>query len=238
MESPNIRQPYRNRVLASLPAPDLARLAPYLSPRTFTRNQILHDAGQTVDTVYFLEDAICSIVVTMENGSTIEVGVIGRDGFVGMPAVLGAGHSPNRCFIQIAGTGYVVKAKILAEQSQNGSGQLRLALQRGVQGLYAQTAQTAACNRVHELEERLARWLLMCRDRVQADDLNITHEFLAMMLGTRRSSVTIAAGMLQKAGLIAHSRGLVQIKNRKGLERAACECYAVIHAEYARLGLL
>jgi CRP-like cAMP-binding protein len=225
-------------VLASLPAPDLARLAPYLSPRTFTRNQILHDAGQTVDTVYFLEDAICSIVVTMENGSTIEVGVIGRDGFVGMPAVLGAGHSPNRCFIQIAGTGYAVKAKILAEQSRDGSGNFRRLMQHAAQALFAQTAQTAACNRVHELEERLARWLLMCHDRMQIDDLHITHEFLAMMLGTRRSSVTVAVGMLQKAGLIEHERGCVHVENRRGLEEAACECYAVIREEYVRLGLL
>jgi CRP-like cAMP-binding protein len=184
----------------------------------------------------FLEDGICSIVVTMEDGSTIEVGIIGNDGLVGLPAVLGAGHSPNRCFIQIPGSGYAVKAKILEEHSQDGSGQLRFALRRGAQALFAQTAQTAACNRVHELEERLARWLLMCHDRMQVDDLHITHEFLAMMLGTRRSSVTLAAGMLRKAGLIDHTR--VRIENRKGLEEAACECYAVIHEEYVRLGLL
>ncbi len=233
-----VREPFRNRILASLSAPDLARLAPYLSRRTFKRNQTLYDPGQTVETVYFLEDGICSIVVTMEDGSSIEVGIIGNDGLVGLPAVLGAGHSPNRCFIQIPGSGYAVKAKILENQSQDGSGQLRLALQLGAQALFAQTAQTAACNRVHELEERLARWLLMCHDRMQVDDLHITHEFLAMMLGTRRSSVTVAAGMLVKAGLIDHTRGVVHIENRLGLEEAACECYAVIRDEYVRLGLL
>ena len=233
-----IRKPFRNRILASLSAPDLARLEPHLLPRTFKRNQTLYEVGQSVETVYFLEDGLCSIVVTMEDGSTIEVGIIGNDGLVGLPAVLGAGHSPNRCFIQIPGSGYAVKAKILEKQSHDGSGQLRLAVQHGAQALFAQTAQTAACNRVHELEERLARWLLMCHDRMQVDDLHITHEFLAMMLGTRRSSVTIAAGMLRKAGLIEHTRGHVKVENRKGLEKAACECYSVIRAEYVRLGLL
>ncbi len=232
-----VREPFRNRILASLPAPDLARLAPHLSRRRFKRNQTLYEVGQTVETAYFLEDGLCSIVVTMEDGSTIEVGIIGNDGLVGLPAVLGAGHSPNRCFIQIPGSGYAVSAKILEEQSQNGSGKFRRLMQHGAQALFAQTAQTAACNRVHELEERLARWLLMCHDRMQIDDLHITHEFLAMMLGTRRSSVTVAAGMLRKAGLIDHTRGIVQIENRKGLENAACECYGIIRDEYVRLGL-
>ncbi len=238
MESPKLQRSYRNRVLASLPAADIARLAPHLVPRKFEWNQTLHEAGQTVDTVYFLEDGICSIVVTMEDGSSIEVGIIGNDGLVGLPAMLGAGHSPNRCFIQIPGSGYAVKAKILVEQSQDGSGNLRRLMQHAAQALFAQTSQTAACNRVHELEERLARWLLMCHDRMQVDDLHITHEFLATMLGTRRSSVTVAAGMLRKAGLIDHTRGSVHIENRKGLEEASCECYSVIHDEYARLGLL
>ena len=233
-----IRGPFRNRILASLSVPDLARLAPYLSHRTFKRNQTLHEVGQAIETVYFLEEGICSIVVTMEDGSSVEVGIIGNDGLVGLPAVLGAGHSPNRCFIQIPGSGYAVKAQILVEQSQDGSGNFRRLMQHGAQALYAQTAQTAACNRVHELEERLARWLLMCHDRMQVDDLHITHEFLAMMLGTRRSSVTVAAGMLRRAGLIDHTRGSVHIENRKDLEIAACECYAIVRDEYERLGLL
>ncbi len=232
-----VRQPFRNRILASLSAPDLACLVPYLSRRTFKRNQTLHEAGQTVETAYFLEEGVCSIVVTMEDGSSIEAGIIGNDGLVGLPAVLGAGHSPNRCFIQIPGSGYAVKAKILEEQSRNGSGNFRRLMQHASQALFAQTAQTAACNRVHKLEERLARWLLMCHDRMQVDDLHITHDFLATMLGTRRSSVTVAAGILRKAGLIEHTRGHVKIKNRKGLEEAACECYAVIRDEYVRLGL-
>jgi CRP-like cAMP-binding protein len=237
MNATRIQQSYKNRVLASLPALEVKRLASHLSPVHLKLNQTLHDSGQVVDTVYFLEEGICSIVVTMETGNTVEVGITGRDGFVGVPAVLGTGHSPNRCFIQIPGHGFGVKAKILTEQSE-ASPAIRLCLQRGIQGLLVQTAQTAACNRVHELEERLARWLMMCHDRVQSDHLPITHEFLAMMLGTRRTSVTVAAGILHKAGLISYSRGHVTIRNRDGLAHAACECYQTIHDEYARLGLL
>jgi CRP-like cAMP-binding protein len=238
MEPLSMRKSYKNRVLASLPANEIERLAPHLSPRIFKRNQILFNPGQKVDSVYFLEEGICSMVVTMENGSSIEVGVIGRDGYVGLPAVLGTGHSPVRSFIAIPGSGYAIEAKILMDQSRDGSRALLAGLLRGVQGLLMQTAQTAACNRVHELEERLARWLLMCQERVQLDNLPITHEFLAMMLGTNRSSVTVAAGMLHKAGLIGYSRGHVRITNRKGLEDATCECHAVVHDEYVRLGLL
>jgi CRP-like cAMP-binding protein len=237
VESSNIQKPFRNRILASLPAPDAAHITPLLSPRVFKRDQTLHDPGQMIETIYFLEDGVCSIVVTMEDGTTVEVGIIGSEGLVGMAALLGAGHSPCRNLIQIAGSGYAIKAKTFAEHCHNGSSQLRLLLQRGVQGLFTQATQTAACNGAHEVEERLARRLLMCHDRMQADDLPLTHESLAMMLGTRRASVTVAAGILQKAGLIEHLRGHVRIVDRKGLEKAACECYSVIHNEYVRLGL-
>jgi CRP-like cAMP-binding protein len=237
MKSASPPSPYKNRVLGSLPADEMKRLAPHLSAVTLKMNRTLHDPGQTVDTVYFLEEGICSIVVTMEAGNTVEVGIIGRDGFVGLPALLGTKHSPNRTFMQIPGHGFSVKAKVLHDLSE-ASSELRLRLQRVVQGMLVQTAQTAACNRVHELEERLARWLLMCQDRVQSDQIPITQEFLAMMLGTRRTTVTVAAGMLHKAGLIAYSRGHVTIQNRERLEHAACECHQIIHDEYVRLGLL
>jgi len=150
---------YKNRLLASLPMADILRLAPHLSLVTLKRNQILQDAGQPVETVYFLEDGICSTVVALENGTTVEVGVTGREGFVGVPALLGAGHSPNSSFMQIPGHGFSVKARTLVEQSDT-SRELRLCLQRSIQGHQVQIEQTAACNRVHELDERLARWLL------------------------------------------------------------------------------
>jgi CRP-like cAMP-binding protein len=231
------KQPYNNRVLASLPPPDISSLSPHLLPITLKAKRALLEPGELIDTVYFLEDAIASVVITMENGSTVEVGLIGRDGVVGLPAVLGSGRATNRTFIQLPGTGYSLKAKILLQLAESSS-ELRSSLQLAVQGYLAQTAQTAACNRVHELEERLARWLMMCSDRLQSDHIPITHEFLAMMLGTRRSSVSIAAGILSKSGLITYSRGAVTIKNRERLAQAACECYHSVNQEYVSLGLL
>lgn len=228
---------YKNELLAALSPADLKRLVPHLSPVVLKMNRTLHNPGEIVETVYFLEEGICSVVVTMQDGATVEVGILGCDGFVGAPAILGTGGSPNRSFIQIPGHGYSIKASVLRAQSQGSSALLAL-LQRSIQGMMVQTAQTAACNRVHELHERLARWLLMCRDRVGEDRLIITQEFLAMMLGTRRTTVTVAAGMLHKAGLIAYTRGHVTIENHAGLKNAACECYEIVLDEYVRLGLL
>jgi CRP-like cAMP-binding protein len=229
--------PYKNCVLASLPAPVLQRLASHLSPLTFKSKHSLHEPGIVIETVYFLEDAIASVVVSMQNGSTVEAGLIGRDGVVGISAVMGNGRAANRTFIQVPGHGFGIKAKVLREQVE-ASVELRSSLHVALQGYLVQTAQTAACNRIHELEERLARWLLMCSDRVQSDRIPITHEFLATMLGTRRSSVTIAAGILHQAGLIDYSRGNVTVQNRKGLIQAACECYQFVYDEYVQLQLL
>ena len=237
MKSASLPGSFRNHALSSLPAHEIARLAPHLSPVILKVNRTLHHAGEPVDTVYFLEEGMCSIVVSMKSGTTVEVGMTGWEGFVGAPAVLGGGLSPNRCFMQISGHGYSIKAATLREELEQ-SPKLRLYLQRCVQGLLVQSRQTAACNRVHELEERLTRWLLCCHDRVRADRVPITHEFLAMMLGTQRTSVTLAAGILQQAGLISYSHGHVAIQNLKGLKAASCECYQVIHDEYVRLGLL
>lgn len=237
MKSETQRQPYRNSLLARLPAQEIKRLQPHLRPVNFKIHQTLQNPGESVKTVYFLEDGICSIVATMADGSMVEVGIIGRDNFVGMPAMLGTATSLNRSFIQLAGSGFSIKADVLLAKSAD-LNELRNCLQRGIQGLLAQTAQTAACNRIHDLEQRLSRWLLMCHDRMQSDQLFITHEFLATMLGTRRSTVTVAAGILHKAGLIDYARGRVNVLNRKGLEEVSCECYSVVHQEYVRLGLL
>lgn len=231
------QQPYKNRVLASMPAVDIQRLSGHLVPTKFKSKQSLHEAGAKIHTVYFLEDAVASVVITMKDGNTVEVGLIGRDGAVGLAAVMGSGHAVNRTFIQVPGNGFSVKANVFREQVDSSS-EVRRCLHMATEGYLVQTAQTAACNRVHELEERLARWLMMCFDRVQSDHIPITHEFLAMMLGTRRSSVSIAAGILQKAGLITHTRGSVAIQDRAGLIEAACECYQAQHVEYIRLGLL
>lgn len=236
MESRSAQKSFQNRLLASLPVSIIKQLAPHLVPVDLPKDKTLHQPCQTVDTVYFLEEGICSMIVTLETGASVEVGRIGREGFVGMAAILGAGHSPNRFFMALPGHGYSIKAKTLLVYSE-ASAQLRNCLLRSVQSLLVQTAQTAACNRMHELPERLARWLLMCDDRIKVQSVPITQEFLAMMLGTRPSSISVAAGVLQKSGLIAYSRGQMRIQDRAGLVKAACECYQVVNDENLRLGL-
>ena len=227
---------YRNRLLASLPAEAIELLVPHLMLMDLPRNRTLKPANQAADGAYFLEGGVCSVVAMMENGANVEVGMIGREGFVGTAAVLDTGHSPNCHFMQIPGYGFRMKAQVLRGLADTCT-PLRLCLLRSVQGLLVQIAQTAACNRLHDLQERMARWLLMCRDRVQSDQILVTQELLATMLGTRRSSVTVAAGSLEKAGIISCSRGRVAILDHAGLADAACECYQVVHEEYVRLGL-
>lgn len=228
---------YKNRLLTSLPAATVHELAPHLAPVDLPRNLTLQESGAASESAYFLEDGICSIVADMEDGATVEVGLIGRCSFVGMSAILGGGPTVHRSSMAIVGHGFRIKASVLAEHWE-ASAPLRACLLRSVRGLLVQTAQTAACNRVHDLPERLARWLLMCSDRVDTDQVPVTQELLATMLGTRRSSVTVAAGTLHKAGLIDHTRGHMVILNHSGLVEAACECYRVVHSEFVRLGLL
>jgi CRP-like cAMP-binding protein len=236
MKPPRTRS-YSNRTLLCLPKEELRRLEPQLTPVKLNVHETLIGAGDKAKHAFFVEEGICSLVVEMKDGITVEVGIIGKESVVGAPAVLGADHSPNRAFIQIAGSGYRISLQHLRAQAERSS-ELKSCLQRSVQGLLAMTSQSAACNRIHDLPERLARWLLTCRDRLDYDRMPLTHEFLAIMLGTRRTTVTLAAGALQKAGLIAYSRGHVTIENRAGLENTACECYATVRDEYRRLGLL
>jgi CRP-like cAMP-binding protein len=226
---------YRNRVLSALPKLEINRLAGCLTPVTLKQQDTLLDGKS--DYGYFLEDGIASVVVTLTRGDTVEVGVIGIDGVVGLPIMLGSENGPGRTFIQIAGSGYRIKAADLRSQFER-PGKLRQHLQRYMQAFMAQTAQTAACNRLHGIEERLARWLLTCRDRMEGDELHLTHEFLGQMLGAPRTTVTLAAGLLHRAGLIKYSRGVVTIENRSGLENAACECYGIVRDEFTRLQLL
>ena len=186
---------------------------------------------------YFLEEGLASVVLTLANGATVEVGVIGIDGVVGIPVLLGADTMPGETFIQVEGSGYRIEAQLLKAEFEQ-SGQLRSHLQRYVLASMVQSAQNAACNRLHTISERLARWLLTCHDRIQSDHMPLTHEFLGQMLGAPRTTVTLAAGMLHEAGLIDYTRGHVTIKNREGLEHVACECYGTVRDEFRRLGLL
>jgi CRP-like cAMP-binding protein len=225
---------YGNLILASLPKSELALLAPRLTPVKLPQGQTLLDAGQTVEFAYFLDGGLASVVATMESGTSVEVGVVGKEGVIGLPVLLGTESLPNRTFIQIPASGFRIKAGHLQEAFER-PGKLRQRLQRYLQVHLVQASQTAACNRLHEIAERLSRWLLMCQDRTESNDLQITHQSLADMLGTPRSTVTLAARMLQKAGLVDYSRGHIKIQNRKGLEDAACECYRTIRNECDRL---
>jgi CRP-like cAMP-binding protein len=226
---------FRNRVLASLSAGELSRISPHLVPIALPQHKDLLDGKATE--AYFLEDGIASVVVTLEEGDTVEVGVIGNDGVVGIPGLLGVDNGISRTFMQIHGAGYSIKTRILREEFER-SGELRQYLQKYIQAFMAQTAQTAACNRVHDIEERLARWLLTCRDRMPSDELQLTQTFLGQMLGAPRTTVTLAVGILERAGLIDHARGTVVIRNRAQLENTACECYRTVRDEYKRYRLL
>jgi CRP-like cAMP-binding protein len=226
---------YRNRVLASLPKDELARLTPHLTPVTLgVRTQLLDGR---CDYAYFLEDGMASVVLTMADGNTVEVGVIGIDGVVGLPILLGAENMPGETFIQVPGSGYRIPAQQLKDEFEK-NGRLRSHLQKYLLASFVQSAQNAACNRLHTISERLAKWILTCNDRVQTDLMPLTHEFLGQMLGAPRTTVTLAAGMLHQAGLIDYTRGQVTINDRKGMEHVACECYATVRKEFQRLELL
>jgi CRP-like cAMP-binding protein len=202
---------------------------------TLKQEQTLLDGNTKYS--YFLEDGLASVVATVKDGTTVEIGVIGFDGVVGIPILLGAGSAPGRTFIQIAGSGFRIESAVLKEEFER-PGELRKHLQRYIQAYLVQTAQTAVCNRLHSIEERLSRWLLTCHDRMESDRLNLTHDFLGQMLGAPRTTVTLAAGLLHRAGLIDYARGTVTIRDRKGLENTTCECYHTVRNEFRRLGLL
>jgi CRP-like cAMP-binding protein len=190
-------------------------------------HRVLHEAHEVLQDVYFPNDGLLSLVVVLADGKTVEAGIVGKEGLVGIPAIAGLSRSPLREVVQIAGDGLRIPATTLRGLLATAP-ELHRELERFSVVLGLQVAQTAACNRLHEVEKRLARWLLMAQDRVVSELLPITHDFLATMLGTDRPSVSLAAGVLQKAGMIEYSRGSVKILNRAELEKAACECYGVI----------
>ena len=230
------RQPYKNRILASLSQAEISRLAPYLTPVSLDRGKTLLSPDTEVTHAYFIETGLASVVVEMANGDTVETGITGKEGIVGIPVLLDTKSMPSHTFIQIAGSGFKIGADRLKREFEK-SEQLRKLVNSYFQASLVQTAQTAACNRLHDIAQRLARWLLMCHDRVESDTFSITHEFLGHMLGTPRTTVTLAAGILHKSGLVDYSRGTIHIRDRKGLEKAACECYETIRKEFDRLGI-
>jgi len=202
-------------------------IRPHLEYVNLPHHLTLHQPHRIVKFAHFPNEGLISLVVELKDGKSVEAGLLGKDGASGMPAVLGLSRSPLREIVQIAGNGFRVKIGTLREILASNP-QMHVNLGRYAAGLAMQVAQTAACNRLHKIEERLARWLLIAQDRLDSGTVNITHDFLATMLGTDRPSVTLAAGVLQKKGIIIYTRGSVKILNRKKLEQFACECYAVV----------
>lgn len=223
-----------NKLLAALPNSEYERLFPKLQPVSLPFTQRVYEQNEPIEYLYFINRGVVSMLNIMEDGGAIEVATVGNEGFIGVPLLLGAEHSPLEAFVQIPGDALRIKADVFKREITPGSPSYNLLL-RYTQALIDQLGQSAACNRLHSIEERCCRWLLLTQDRVGSDEFPLTHEFLAQMLGVRRASVSIIAAVLQKAGLISYHRGKMMIVDRKGLEAGACECYQVIKAGYDRL---
>jgi CRP-like cAMP-binding protein len=227
-------QSYRNRLLESLHPLDLDRLRQHLDPVVLNYRQSLYEANKPIASVYFPIDGVASLVNTMADGSTSEVGTIGNEGVVGLPVILGDRLAPTSAYVQVPGNGLRLPADILAAELDRSS-RMQIVMRHYAHAFFNQVAQSAACNHHHNIEQRCCRWLLMTHDRVHSDHFLLTQKFLGMMLGVRRTSVTEIAGELKHQKLINYSRGQVTILNRSGLEKRACECYAVSKKEFDRL---
>lgn len=229
----------QNHLLAALSANEFARLLPHLDAVPMPLGQVLHESGVPMRHVYFPTSAIVSLLYVMEDGASAEIAVVGNEGVVGISLFMGGNTMPSRAVVRGAGTAYRVRAPLLKEVFERAGGRRSSALQhlllRYIQALLTQIAQTAVCNRHHSLDQQLCRWLLLSLDRLPSNQLTMTHELIASMLGVRREGITEAAGKLQKAGLIEYHRGHITVLDRPGLEDRVCECYAVVRKESDRL---
>ncbi len=226
---------FRNELLRALPADELQRLRPHLVPVTLVVSQVLHEAEAAIDEVFFLESGLAFLTADTRDHGLVEVGTTGRDGFVGLPALLSPEpFSVHRAFVQIPGRAHRLRAAVLRDMAE-ALPTLRDRCLRYVQVMLMQNSQIAACNARHELPERLARWLVMSRDRIDGDDLPMTQEFLSAMLGVRRAGISVVANALQAQGLIRQSRGRITVLDRAGLEGKACTCYGMIERNRARI---
>ncbi len=224
-----------NRLLAALSASEYQRLVPHLEFVSLPLKQILYDSGELLRYVYFPNNqTIVSLVSTMEDGSTVEVGLVGNEGMVGIPVILGGNSTTNEAVVQMGGNAMRMNARLLKVEFERG-GELQRLLLLYTQALLTLVSQTAVCNRLHTVEERLARWLLLVQERIHSDELPLTLVFISQMLGTRRAGVTVAAGTLSQAGMIRSTRGRITIVNQEDLEATSCECYRLIKAEFERL---
>jgi CRP-like cAMP-binding protein len=227
-------EPHANRLLGLLPPRDYARLRPHLQRIPLKYRQSLYRANKPIGFVYFIATGVGSLVNTMANGEAAEVGTIGNEGVVGLPLVLGDDRTPTSVYVQVPGAGLRMKATLFNKELAR-SASMRTVMLHYAHAFFNQVAQSAACNQFHSIQQRCCRWLLMTHDRMQSDEFLLTQEFLAMMLGVQRTGVTVAAGALQRAGLIRYKRGNVTIVDRGSLIKRSCECYGVSKREFDRL---
>ena len=230
-DSPN---PKQNHLLAALPPVEWTRWLPALEVIDMPLGQVLYEPGVTLDHVYFPATAIVSLLYVMENGASAEIAVVGNEGLVGISLFMGGESTPSRAVVQSAGQGFRLEAQRIKDEFSRAGPAMHVML-RYTQALITQMAQTAVCNRHHSLDQQLCRWLLLSLDRLQGNELVMTQELIANMLGVRREGVTEGALKLQRAGLIRYARGQISVLDRPGLEKRACECYGVVKKEYDRL---
>jgi CRP-like cAMP-binding protein len=230
----NLEDARANQLLASLPDPEWQRWKPQIEAVDLPLGQVVYESGHPLKHVYFPTTAIVSLLYVLEDGASAEIAVVGYEGVVGIALFMGGGTTPSRAVVQSAGKGWRLNANAIKGEF-NRSGPVMHLLLRYTQALITQMAQTAVCNRHHTLDQQLCRWLLLSLDRLQGNDLVMTQELIANMLGVRREGVTEAALKLQRQGLIRYSRGHISVLDRAGLEERTCECYAVVKKEYDRL---
>src|ERR1700675_782345 len=234
MAVPETHSPHQNHLLDALPSSDYERLAPHLELVPMRLGDVLYESGVQLPYVSFPTTAILSLLYVMEDGASAEIAIVGNEGILGISLFMGGETTPSRAVVQSAGYGYRLKAQLLKDEFQRFGPMLHLLL-RYTQALITQMAQTAVCNRHHSVDQQLCRWLLLSLDRLASNELSMTQELIANMLGVRREGVTEAAGKLQDAGLISYRRGRITVLDRPGLEARSCECYQVVKTEFDRL---
>lgn len=226
--------PACNQLLAALPEEERSRLAPHLEPVELRLGEVIYESAARPRHVYFPGSGIISLLYVMQNGASGEIAIVGNEGLVGFSLLLGGGRTPSRAVVQSAGAACRIAARHARDEFDR-TGAFQNILLHYAQALLTQMGQTAVCNRHHSVEQQLCRWLLMSLDRLPSNELHMTQELIANMLGVRREGVTEAAGALQRAGIIRYARGHIEVLDRPRLERAACECYEVVKKEFARL---
>ena len=229
-----VSDPRSNHLLAAMPAAEWTRFAPHLTPVTLALGDVVYESGREQPWVYFPTDSIVSLLYVMKDGASAEIAIVGNEGLVGISLFMGGGTTPSRAVVQSAGEAYRMRAEFIHDEFIL-AGPVQFLFLRYTQALLTQMGQTAVCNRHHSVDQQLCRWLLMSLDRLSTNELTMTQELIANMLGVRREGVTEAAGKLQRAGVISYSRGRIRVLDRARLEQMACECYEVVKKEFARL---